>query len=400
MLATVTAAFSGPGQTIGVSVFVDHFISDLGLSRSSVSTAYLIGTLTAALALPAIGKKVDSVGVRRALTWIGFLFGVAVIAMSGVQGFVTLTLGFVAIRLLGQGSLGLASTVAVTLWFEKRRGTAMGIFSTSWAVLMSFAPIGLVLAIDSFGWRTAWVVAGVVVWLVVVPIARFGIIDRPSSIGQFPDGLEPSEGAQQGQTISFTRSEASKTYRFWILIGATGAVSMIVTALNFHQISLLTDVGLTAEEAAIMFLPQVVGAAVGGLLFGYLSDRLDGRWLIPMTMAILFSALVQAAYVAPGLAVILYAVVLGAAGGASRSVTSTLLPRWYGVDHIGSIQGLATFVSVASSALGPVSFAIARDLFDGYPLAAWLLALLPVVFGALAFGLKPLNVAEMSIESE
>ena len=390
---------SGPGQTIGVSVFVDHFISDLGLTRSGVSTAYLIGTLTAAFALPQIGKRIDTVGVRTALIWIGWLFGLAVIAMSGVQGFVTLSIGFIAIRLLGQGSLGLASTVAVTLWFDKKRGTALGIFTTAWAVLMSMAPIALALAIDAVDWRMAWVLAGLSVWLVVVPIARFGIIARPSDVGQYPDGEPPADDADHHARVSFTRSQAVRRFRFWVLAAAAGAVSMLVTALNFHQISLLTEAGMTARTAAIMFLPQVVGAAVAGLLFGYLSDRLQGRWLIPLTMLLLAASLVQAAYVTPGLA-IAYAVVLGAAGGASRSVTATLLPRWFGVDHIGSIQGLATFITVAASALGPVTYALARGWFDGYAGASLVLAAIPLVVGLVGLSLKPVDVSKMSVEAE
>ena len=38
---------------------------------------------------------------------------------------------------------------------------------------------------------------------------------------------------------------------------------MLVTALNFHQIALLGESGFTETEAAIMFLPQVLGSSVG-----------------------------------------------------------------------------------------------------------------------------------------
>ena len=124
-LAIVTGGLSGPGQTIGVSVFVDQFISDLDLSRSEVSTAYLIGTLIAALGLPRIGQQIDRAGVRRGMTFVGIAFGAALVAMAGVQGLVTLVIGFVAIRLFGQGSLMLTSTIAVTLWFDKRLAHAV-----------------------------------------------------------------------------------------------------------------------------------------------------------------------------------------------------------------------------------------------------------------------------------
>ena len=392
-LAIITGGLTGPGQTIGVSVFVDQFISDFGMSRSEVSTAYLIGTLIAALGLPLIGRRVDRVGVRRAMTVIGVAFGVALVGMAGVQGFVTLAIGFVAIRLLGQGSLMLVSTVAVTLWFEKRRGTVLGIFTTGTAIVMALVPVGLSLIIEGYGWRVAWLTSAVMIWLVVVPIARFGMIDRPSDVGQVPDGpkTKKMKPSKEQTTVSATRSEALRTNRFWSLIAASATVGMLVTALNFHQISLLADAGLTATEAAVMFLPQVIGAAAAGLLFGYLSDRLTGRELIPMAMGLLIISLVLAASLTPGVAVVLYAVSLGAAGGAIRSVSATLLPRWFGVRHIGEIQGTASFIDVASTAVGPVVFALARDATGGYSGAATWFIIMPLLAGIVATTIRPVS---------
>jgi len=390
-LAILTGGLTGPGQTIGVSVFVDQFIADLDMSRSEVSTAYLIGTLIAALGLPRIGQQVDRVGVRRAMTVIGVFFGVALVAMAGVQGFVTLAIGFVAIRLFGQGALMLSSTVAVTLWFEKRRGTVLGIFSTGTAIVMALVPVGLSLVIEGYGWRIAWLTSAVIIWLVVVPIARFGMIDRPSVIGQVPDGPNPKakKPPKEQVTVSATRREALRTKRFWTLLGASATVGMLSTALNFHQISLLTDAGLTATEAAVMFLPQVIGAAAAGLFFGYLSDRLTGRWLIPMAMGLLTLSLALAANLTPGLTIVLYAVSLGAAGGATRSVSATLLPRWFGTRHIGEIQGTASFFNIASTALGPVVFALARDATGDYSGAATWFVIMPLLAGIVATTIRP-----------
>lgn len=393
LLATLTGALTGPGQTVGVSVFVNHFIADLGLSRSQVSTAYLIGTLTAALGLPLIGQRIDARGVRTMMTWIGGAFGVALVAMSGVQGFVSLMIGFAAIRLLGQGSLTLVSTVAVTHWFSRRRGTALGLFSTGVGILMSLVPVGLSLVIEAYDWRIAWATAGVVIWITVLPIARLGMIDKPSSVGQVPDGIKTSRKERQSvRSVAATRSEAARSGRFWVLAFTTGAVAMLSTALNFHQISLLGDAGLSATEAAIMFLPQTVGTAIAGVAFGYLSDRLSGRWLLPMVMALLIGALLLAANLTPGLAVLTYAVLLGSAGGASRSVGATLLPRWFGTAHIGAIQGLASLIGVASSALGPVAFSLARDVTGTYEQAATLFALIPTVAALAALALKPSRI--------
>jgi MFS family permease len=390
-LASITGALTGPGQTIGVSVFVDHFIADLGLSRSQVSTAYLIGTLLAAGGLPYVGRRIDQAGVRKAMTGIALAFGLALVAMSGVQGFLLLTVGFVAIRLFGQGSLSLVSTVSVTLWFDKRRGTALGIYNTTQSILMSLVPVGLSFVIAGWGWRPAWIIAAFVVVAVVVPIARLGLIDRPSDVGQLPDGLdlrlqgeEPKRAAR-----SLTRGEALRTFPFWSLAAASASVGMLSTALNFHQISLLGDTGLTATEAAAMFLPQVIGAALAGVFFGYLADRLTGRVLIPMAMALLTISLLLASVLTPGLLIVVYAISLGAAGGAARSVASTLLPRWFGVDHIGSIQGTAIFLTVASTALGPLAFSLARDAAGDFSGAARWFALVPAIAGLVATFIRP-----------
>ncbi len=383
-LAIVTAALTGPGQTIGVSVFVDHFIADLGLNRSAVSTAYLIGTLTAAFALPFVGRQIDVRGVRRGMTVIGTGFAVALALMSGVSGFVTLAAGFVLIRLFGQGSLTLVSTVAVTLWFRSRRGFVLGLLATGTGMLMSLVPVASNAVIEVAGWRVAWLVLALVIAVTVVPIGWFGMIDRPSDLGLEPDGGEIDVAEPVATEGSATRSEAVRTPRFWILVAAGSSVGMLATALNFHQISLLGDAGLTAAQAAVMFLPQFVGTAIAGVVFGWLSDRLTGRALIPLSMGILSATLLLAANLAGGATIVAYALTLGAAGGASRSVGSTLMPRWFGTDHIGSITGLSTLVGVASTAIGPVAYSLARDFAGTYETASLVFVALPLSVAVVA----------------
>jgi MFS family permease len=128
---------------------------------------------------------------------------------------------------------------------------------------------------------------------------------------------------------------------------------------------------------------------VAGLFFGFLADRMTGRSLIPIVMALLTISLLLTLTLAPGPAVVLYAISLGAAGGASRTVATTLLPRWFGVGHIGAIQGTASLISVGATALGPVLLSVTRGMTGGYGSAAAWLALMPIAIGLLATTLKP-----------
>jgi MFS family permease len=390
LLATITAALTGPGQTVGVSVFVDPMIAALDLTRSELSTAYLVGTLLGAVALIPVGRWIDRVGARRAMTLIGLAFGVGLLVMGGVQGFLTLALGFTLIRWLGQGSLQLVSTLSITPWFERRRGFVFGLSTTGTAVLMSFAPILLGVAIGLVDWRLAWVLAALTTWLVVVPIARFGIIDRPSDVGQYADGDPAPHPAAVPRPVarSTTRREALGQPRFWLLSFVIATTSMLVTALNFHQISILGDQGLTVTEAAAMFLPQIIGMLAAGLVMGVLADRVAPRFLLLASMVLLALSLLLAASLAPGPIILVYAVLLGAAAGAGRPLVATILPRWYGLAHIGSIQGVAALIAVAASAAGPVALSLVNDRIDGYGPAALVLVSAPVVIGLAALSIS------------
>ena len=383
VLATITGALTAPGQTIGVSVFVDPMLAELGLTRSELSFAYLVGTLVGAVALLPVGRAIDRFGARTMMTFIGLAFGGALIAMSGVQGLVTLAIGFTLIRWLGQGSLGLVSALAITPWFERRRGMVFGVSFTATAILMAFAPIILGLTIGAFGWREAWVLAALAIWLIVVPIARFGIIDRPSDVGQQPDGdaapLPDEPPVLAAPSVAFRT--VRRQSRFWVVSIAVAATSMLGTALNFHQISILGAQGLTATEAAALFLPQVAGLLITGVVVGALADRVQPRFLLALGMLLLALALALVSVIEPGWQVILYAVVLGAAGGTLRPLVATVLPRWYGLDHIGSIQGVSSFIGVAASAIGPVTLALVNDASGGYAEAALFFIAIPVVIG-------------------
>lgn len=189
--SALAMAMTAPGQTTGVSVFIDPLIEDLGISRTQVSTAYLAGTLIGACAMPLVGRAIDRYGPRRVIAAVGAVFGAVLTALAFVTGIVGLTAGFVGVRMAGQGALSLVATTTVAYWFDKRRGLALGITSAIGTAGISLAPLLIERLISAYGWRQAWAIEGIAVWLIVIPLALFGIRDRPADIGQHIDGTQP-----------------------------------------------------------------------------------------------------------------------------------------------------------------------------------------------------------------
>jgi MFS family permease len=338
-----------------------------------VSTAYLAGTLIGAMALPWVGRALDRFGVRRLLAAIGAVFGAVLIGLSTVSGIVGLTVGFIGIRLAGQGALSLTATTAAALWFQRRRGTAIGLVTAIGSMGISLTPLLIEGVIAEYGWRTAWLVEGIAVWLIVIPIAVFGMRDRPADLGQRLDGRPAAASADSDgpaldtdEEWGVTTREASRTGYFWVVTLGTMVSGLLVTAVAFHQISILTARGLSTVEAAANFVPQTVAGLLATLATGVLADRLSPKVLVTAAMAALALSLTWATWVTPGLSAILFGLLLGAAGGSIRAVEAATFPRYFGTRHIGSIRGVVTALGVGATAFGPLLFAWAFDTQGSY----------------------------------
>ena len=83
-----------PGQTAGVSVFFDPITADLGISRTSASIAYAVGTLAGILPAPVIGRWIDRRGPRVTATIIAGGLALACAFMAAVQSATMLLVGF------------------------------------------------------------------------------------------------------------------------------------------------------------------------------------------------------------------------------------------------------------------------------------------------------------------
>lgn len=282
--AVVLPGLTGPGQTIGVAVFVDHLVADLDLTRSAVSAAYLVGTLIGAVSMPAAGRLIDRRGVRWAASCFGAAFGAVLVAMSGVTGFVTLLIGFAGARALGQGALTLTATTTVAVWFDRRRGLAMGLNMAFGGILMSLVPLAAAVSIGAVGWRASWVVLGCIVWALVLPLARWGIssppvhpVVNPVVTGPVTDPVvvataidSPSDPAP-AQTGAWTTAHVLRDPMFWVVTAGVTAVlygvvlGAATTSIRTLEATLLPRWYGTASIGEIRGIVMAAGVAASAI---------------------------------------------------------------------------------------------------------------------------------------
>ncbi|MGJ7909134.1 MFS transporter [Actinopolyspora sp. H202] len=380
VVPTATAlALTAPGQTPAVSVFVDPIIESLGLSRTVVSTAYMAGSISGALVMPLLGRVIDRFGPRTIMAAIGACFGIILLAASTVSGIIGLTAAFIGIRVGGQGALNLVATTTVAIYVHRRRGFAMGLTSAIGTAGISLVPVLLERLVSELGWREVWALEGVVVLALVVPAALLVLPRTPPRPEEHQrEPVSGGAGRRNGPTVDWTLPEAMRTGMFWVVASGVGVCSLVATALTFHQVSLLGERGLSAAQAAAVFIPQTLAGLAASFLLGWLADYVADRVLIVATMTVLAVATLGAGWVHPGWTAFAYGLALGVCTNGIRTLEAVAFPRCFGLRHIGSIRGVVHSVTVGASAFGPPLLAIGRSMTVSYRPVLLVLCLLPL----------------------
>ena len=391
---------SGPAQSHIFSVYITPISDDLAISRTSILSAYAAATLLAAFGLPYVGRLIDRVGVRRVVLGVAISFGAANIAFGHVAGLLTLALGFGALRFLGQGSLMLSSNYLVSQWFSRRRGIALSLMALGFSASMALHPPLAQWLIDTVGWRESWFWLGILTWVLLVPMIAVLVQNRPEDLGLLPDGgggpNKESSRALDGMNVGLTLRAAIRTGSFWIIALGLASLSMLVTGMFFHQVSVFSQQGLDAQTATGAFAISAAVMVVTMPVFGYLLDRMPTRPMFASALLIMSASLIAMAWVTDVPSMIVFSVVFGLANAGLQSHYSFMWPRYFGRRHLGSIQGAAQTVGVVGASIGPLPLGLAFDLFGSYTEVLYLLAVLPVGCAFMLLFLRPPNLGDDS----
>ena len=402
-IATLSGFMSGPGQTFGVSIFVEPMIERLELTRTTVAGLYTLGSLTAATMMLLVGRLLDRFGARTMLFVVGALFGGAALWMSQVSAPLELYLGFAALRTLGQGSLTLVPTTLVALWFIRLRGRVTAIVSIGMVASAAVFPILLHNLIGSFGWRGAWIALAIMIWsLVTIPAILF-VRRTPESVGLLPDGdaMRPSGevAGRQRSDEDWSFREALRTRALWLLMFAATSQSLISTGLTFHHISIMESRGVDAGTAAVVLSSMALSALIGTVVAGFLSDRYPNRFIIAAGQVLLVMAMLLIINVTADWQAVVYGGFLGLGGGLTYTTNNVIWPNYFGRKELGSIRGMAMTAMVAASALGPLPFGYLFDVTGSYTSAVLVFLALPAACLAAALLAVPPGKKTSSLSS-
>ncbi|MEQ9450706.1 MAG: MFS transporter [Pseudomonadales bacterium] len=391
LISTLGFLFSIPGQTMGMAVFADTFIDEFELTRTQLSTAYLLGTLGSALVLPRTGRWYDLFGARLMLVASSLVLALTLMFISVVDeiaqlladtirqpmvwlSFPLILLGYFGVRLSGQGVLTSASRNVLLVWFVRRRGFVSGLRGVFVSLGFSIAPLVLALMMDRFGWRGALWVLAAAVGLGFALLALFMVRDSPQACGLQPDGdpapLADESDQSAAASVDLTAAQARLDPVFWMYSAALSMHALFGTAVTFHIVAIFAEAGRDRAEAFAYFLPQAVVSLCVNLLVSTLADYVRLKPILIVMLLAFLAGAYGLTQLETELGYWLLVAGFGAGGGLWGVLSNLTFVRMYGALHLGEISGLNTAVTVFASAIGPVAFSLAQDYFHTFEAAA------------------------------
>ena len=295
---------------------------------------------------------------------------------------------YLAYALLSVGTTGIGFipvSSVLARWFVRRRGTAIGF------AMVGIAAGGLVMAplvgltISEWGWRTTFVLMGLLVWLLALPITLFVVKGNPAEMGLLPDGDDPEAGAlpdpQTPPVPSGSPPAIEEVEEGWPLRAAIRSSTFFWIATAFflgplaqmgmlqHQVPLIVEAGISQAMAATALGLTAGLGGLGKLCFGRISE------MVPFRFAVMLCFGMQALGVlvllnAHSIAMVwIYVAVFGFAMGGVIVLLPLAVGHFFGLASFGVIMGTMSLILALGNACGALISGLIYDFLGSYDYA-------------------------------
>ena len=178
------------------AVFVPLIAEDTGWSRALIGGAAAVGGLLATGASPPVGWAIDRFGARLVLVLSLVALGISTIALAWLSVHIAIFYAALAVgRIMFSSPLNVGAATLVGRWFVRQRGRATGLLFLSHSGGMAAFPLVATWVSAAYEWQTAWIVLGVMVYVIALAPAALLVAQRPEDVGLLPDGDRPARGA-------------------------------------------------------------------------------------------------------------------------------------------------------------------------------------------------------------
>jgi MFS family permease len=329
-----------------VTAYITPIEQEFGWLRSDVSFAFSLVAYMIVVMSPLQGVLVDRFGPRRVvLTSIPlFALSLAAIYFTPANMYVFYFL-WALVPIFGLGLWPLGFLQAVTPWFDRKLGFALGCANAGIGVGSTFLPmlvIGPIIA--AYSWRHAVLAIAFLVLFVSWPVVAY-CLREPSAAE-----IAARKLTSAGRSFGLAFKAATREPTFWVLNVGFFLLGVTATSLVTQQVPLLRDAGWTADETTRLQTTFGFGLLFARVAVGFVIDHIFApRVLTTVSIGGAVACVLYAIY--PDLGYV-SALLIGFLLGAEFDVLAFLIKRYYGNVAYGRIYGVIFGVFYLGSAVG------------------------------------------------
>ena len=388
----------GPIVSFTFGIFLKPLSTEFGWSRAQLSLAFSLSLLVLSFALPVIGRLVDRFGARTVIVPSVVLFGLGLVSFSLLSASLWHLYGlYLLMGLVGAGTAPIPYSNVISHWFDRKRGLALGVSMVGLGLGTFIMPSLAQVLIGSIGWRQAYVFFGLMVMIVAIPTVGLFLKETPQLLGLEPDGQIFSPATTQAKNkkeqnlgpggLSF--QQARQTSTFWLLIGVFFLMSASVHGCLIHLVPLLTDRGVSAQNAALA--TSLLGGALlfGRVGAGYLLDRFFAGIVASCFFCGATLGLLLLWGGVSGSVAFVAAFLVGLGMGAEGDIIAYLVSRYFGLRAFGEIYGYTFAAFTFGGVIGPLLMGVGFDSTGSYQLVLGVFVIATLIAVSLMNRLGP-----------
>ena len=368
-----------PGRTQGLGLITEPLLRDLQIDRVHFARINLWATLIGALFSIGVGRLIDRFGSRIVLTAVAVSLACVVFGMSATTNVAAIAVLITLTRGLGQSALSVVSITMVGQWFVRRLNLAMAVYTIALSIgfMLAFPLIGAIVL--SNGWRTAWWIIGVALLVGLAPLALLLVRRSPQRADPLLNDLN------YNVPRDYTLIQALSTPSFWVFGISSAVYGLIASGIALFNESILAERRFDASTYYRSLIIVALTSLVGNFLGGWIASKWKMNRLLSLAMVLLAGSLAALPHVSTQAHVVIYAAVMGLAGGFVIVIFFSFWSAAYGRKHLGKIQGAAQALTVIASAVGPLVLAEAVSRTGSYASIFYLLTFVVAVLALLAW---------------
>ena len=394
LLACVVGLLVGPGQFAfgSLGLFILPLEQEFQWSRTQITFSTTVFTISLIFCMPLVGRLVDKLGAKTvlipAMMVVGFALFMIPVVVSELWHLYFL---FFLIGSLGAAANSLPFMLAISAWFDRHRGLAIGLAMTGSGLGYAAVPPLVQYINQAYGWHYGYYALSGIILLLAVPFIWLVFKNRPEDMGLKADGLSESKDARPDAASGqgFTRQQALRDRTFLLLILIFSLLAFSLFGILLNMVPMLSDRGMSANEAA--FTASLVGITIMCVRvpIGWLMDRVFAPYVALGCFVLSAGGFALFASGAVGMSAYIAAILIGFSIGAEVDLLGFLASRYFGLRNFGEIYGFLFASMMLGVSLGPPTFAYCYDTLGDYTLILGISCVSLLLLAAITASLPP-----------